>query len=270
MSETTVLYPEEHYSAFYKAQLRLFIQDDYEAFEGGVHKYTDHIHRRLGVANHRNRLGEFHEHWFYRDDETQPPFRGANLRTFFTKNSDPDLVIWKVFDLYAKYTNPLLAHGFNIEGYLERLGLTLSEYIHPVQSVKPPAIKHSGLFSCNDNPLLRLYLDIQRLADRRYAIAHMVHENLEEPNKPVSIDGFQDNRTRIDKGVCVPQTQNDLLIIRDIESADVSFAFVTANGDNIRCHRIHLDGSVQILIFEPDDNTQIRQMIKAASFKEED
>ena len=267
MTATHTVHIEDDYSSFYKAQLRLIIHDDFGSIEGSFHVYADHIHRKLAIAKDRGLLGEYQEHWFYRDDETQPPFRGANLRTFFKNNSDPDLVIWKVFDLYIKYTKPLLAGACKLEGYLERLGLTLSEFVHPVQSGQPPALKHSGLFSCDLTEHSKLYLDIQTLTDRRFALAHLVHVGTQDT--AITIEGFKDHRTRIDKGVCIPQTNNDLIVIRDIESADVSFGFIQKKGDDICCHRILLDGSVQAHIFKPSDDEAIRKMIKAASFNEE-
>jgi len=269
-SMTDKIHSEDEYSSFYKAQLRLLLHDDYASVEGSVHRYADHIHRKLAIANDAGVLSEFEEHWFYRDDGTQPPFRGANLRTFFQRGSDPDPVIWKVFDLYMKRTQPLLVKACKMENYLQRLGFTLSEFIHPVPSAKPPKLKQSGLFAHTETDGEVLYLDVQRLRDRHYALAHLVHTNLPNEDDQINIEGLTDQRTRIDKGVCIPQTQNDLIMIRDIETADVSFGFLSASGDDICCHHVGLGGSVETLIFSPCQNEDVSMLIKAASFKEED
>lgn len=265
-----ILHTEETYSSFYKAQLRLLIHDDYARVEGSVNKYCEHVLRQLFKADACDVLVDFPEHWYHNIDGGNPPFCGPNLRTFLKGNTDSNITVWKVLDLYMKFTQPLLVKACKLEGYLERLGLTVSEFVHPVQSEHPPALKQHGLFSCEMNDSGKLYLDIHALPERRYALVHLVHVHISPEQDQTILEGLQDHRTRIDKGVCIPQAQNDLLIIRDIESADVSFGFTTKLGDKICCHRVLLDGSVETHIFVPDESDTIKTMIKAASFKDEE
>ena len=266
---TYTIYPEDAYSSFYKAQLRLLIFDDYAKVSGSVVKYAEHVLRTLDTANQRGLLSEYPEHWFYNSDGGNAPFCGPNIRTFLKGNTDSNLTVWKVFDLYMKYTHPLLVRACRMEGYLERIGLTTSEFIHPNQASKPPALKKIGLYSNTDEDDQTRYLDIQILPDRRYALAHMALVQDGALQDDIIIDGLKDHRTRIDKGVCIPQAQNDLLMTRDIESADVSFGFLSALGDDICCHHIGLDGTVTKRIFSPCPNDELRRIIKAASFNEE-
>jgi len=264
---TSGLWPEEDYSAFYKQQLYLAVLDDFAAFSGGIHKYADHIIRKLLIAHRRGQLIDFEMSWVDSAEQTHL-FHGRNLRNFMAgKNSTH--AIWAVLDLYIKLTQSLISKGFQLEGYLERLGFCVADYIQPINATEALSLKATGLYSAKLENGSKLYLDIEELKDRRFALVHLVTVSNYDDIEQVTIKGLQDHRTRIDKGICVPQLQNDILIIRDTETADASFGFLKTEGDSIRFHRILVEGGTEMHILRPDENTKISQIIKAASFKEE-
>lgn len=116
---------EGRYTAFYKAQLRVAVLDDYAAFSGGVHKYADHIVRGILAEHRREPMDGFQGAWVQSPDDASHPFHGRNLRNFFA-GKDSAYAVWAVLDLYLKLTKPKLAQGFKLDGYLERIGPTYS------------------------------------------------------------------------------------------------------------------------------------------------
>ncbi|MEE4208960.1 MAG: hypothetical protein V2I43_06820, partial [Parvularcula sp.] len=120
--------PEEAYSAFYKRQLRLAVMDDFAACEGGVHKYADEVVRRLMGLMREGRITGLQESWIASPDDASHPFHGRNLRNFFA-GKDSAFAIWAVLDLYMKAKHPVIARGFRLDGYLERLGLVTGDFL---------------------------------------------------------------------------------------------------------------------------------------------
>ena len=262
------LFIEEDYSKFYKAQLYLAIQDDYAAFSGGVHRYEDHVAKLVSLANKSGLISGFQNNWLESDDGESHPFRGANLRNFF-RGKNSAYAIWAVFDLYLKYTNPKIASGFSLEGYLERAGIVLHEFINRSYDTPKDRELIAGLYGTTDNSDERLYLSIELLADRQFSLAHTVVERTTDLPHQEKIEGFEDKRTRINKGVFVEQPQGNILLIRDIERGTVSVGFASAQGDDIRFHQVGLDGEQQTHILSPTENERASHLIKTANYKED-
>jgi len=168
--------------------------DDFAAFSGGIHKYADHIIRKLLIAHRRGQLIDFEMSWVDSPEQTHL-FHGRNLRNFMAgKNSAH--AIWGVLDIYIKLTQPLIAKGFQLEGYLERLGLVVSDFINPHANITPKISpqKVEGLFGCPDptEDDLTLYLHIKPLEGRRFSLAHFVKSY--PPIKPLSFPPITDPR----------------------------------------------------------------------------
>ena len=170
---TQIVWPEERYSSFYKRQLRLCILDDFSAFSGGVHKYTDHVVREILKGNRRGIVKDFEMSWVESPNLDQP-FNGRNIRNLLG-GKDSQFAIWAVFDVYMKLTQPTLAIGFSLEGHLERLGLVYSDFIDPNQRAQlDSAIQ--GVFSAREENGIKLHLTIDGLPGRRFNLVHLIRE----------------------------------------------------------------------------------------------
>ncbi len=270
-SPNTGLWPEEDYSAFYKQQLYLAVLDDFAAFSGGIHKYADHIIRKLLIAHRRGQLIDFEMSWVDSPEQTHL-FHGRNLRNFMAgKNSAH--AIWAVLDLYIKLTQPLIAKGFQLEGYLERLGLVVSDFINPHANITPKIEpqKAQGLFGCPDptEDDLTLYLHIKPLEGRRFSLAHFVKSYPPiEPQEPVIApngETLTNEAMQINKGVLIPQSDNHILMVRDIEMAEVNLGFLkTTDEDQIEFRLIAPTGNVTNLKMKQTDNQRIEKNINAS------
>jgi len=229
MPEAQIVWPEENYSAFYKQHLYLAVMDDFAAFSGGIHKYADHIIRKLLIAIKRGQIQDFQMGWIESADDSSHPFHGRNLRNFIA-GKDSAYAVWAVLDLYMKIEQPLIAKGFHLEGHLERLGLVVSDFIN--KNAENPNLKPiEGLFTAGKEDDLALYLHIERLEGRRFSIAHLIHaiEDGREPETVLANDGteLRNERMKIDKGVLIPQADNYVLMARDATITDVSFGFLS-------------------------------------------
>ena len=276
-SPTTGLWPEEDYSAFYKQQLYLAVLDDFAAFSGGIHKYADHIIRKLLIAHRRGQLIDFEMSWVDSPEQTHL-FHGRNLRNFIAgKNSAH--AIWAVFDLYIKLTQPLIAKGFQLEGYLERLGLVVSDFINPHANItlKTEPQKTQGLFGCSDptEDDLTLYLHIKPLEGRRFSLAHFVksYPPIEPQELIIAPNGetLTNEAMQINKGVLIPLGDNHILMVRDIEMAEVNLGFLKmTDEDKIEFRLIAPTGNVTTLSMTQTDNQRlatIRRAIMNALFE---
>jgi len=267
LSDAQIVWPEEDYSAFYKQHLYLAVMDDFAAYSGGIHKYADHIIRKLLIAIKRGQIQDFQTGWIESADDSAHPFHGRNLRNFIA-GKDSAYAIWAVLDLYMKIEQPLIAKGFELEGYLERLGLVVSDFINN-KAENRNLTPIEGLFSAGKQDDLALYLHIERLEGRRFSIAHLIHaiEDGKEPETIIANDGteLRNERMKVDKGVLIPQSDNYLLMVRDTITTDVSFGFIKPDGGDICFHRILLDGSTETHILHLDENPKVQQLVKAAS-----
>ena len=169
--EAQIVWPEENYSAFYKQHLYLAVMDDFSAFSGGIHKYADHVIRKLLIAIKRGQIQDFQIGWIESADDSSHPFHGRNLRNFIA-GKDSAYAIWAVLDLYMKIEQPFIAKGFEIEGYLERIGLVVSDFINNKATI-PNLNPIEGLFSAGKQDDLALYLHIERLEGRRLSLIHI-------------------------------------------------------------------------------------------------
>jgi len=258
---------EDEYSKFYKDQLFLAAQDDYANFSGKFTRFEQHVARKVMIAYKSGKTFGLEPDWLESIDGESHVFRAANIRNFM-RGKDSQHAIWAVFDIYIKYTNPIIARAFTLEGYLSRLGFSLSEFIQPVPNAPVPNLKASGFYSLDVNEDLSIYLDIQHLKNRRYGLVHFAQAYSSDYKQSIDTQTVKltDHRTRANKGVIIPQLDNDLLVIREVETADVSFAFLRTSGDHIRFHHITLDGTVQELILKPDHFPEMQQTLRAAEF----
>ncbi|MEM7668468.1 MAG: hypothetical protein AAF317_04855 [Pseudomonadota bacterium] len=215
------LTPEGRYPAFYKAQLRVAVFDDFAAFSGGIHKYADHVASRLLHTHACTPIKSFQEAWVQSPDMASHPFHGRNLRNFFV-GKDSAHGIWAVLDLYIKITNPKLAAGFHVERYLERLGLTVGEFakaaVYPAQAqerllaLSPSAHEH-----------IQESVHLQPLVERRFGLAKLIRKWTDEVDHsgfgiPAALD---DRRCAVGLGVIVPLKVGDVLLVKDPDTEDI-------------------------------------------------
>jgi len=266
MPGTQIVWPEEDYSAFYKQHLYLAVMDDFAAFSGGIHKYADHVIRKLLIAIKRGQIQDFQMGWIESADDSSHPFHGRNLRNFIA-GKDSAYAIWAVLDLYMKIEQPLIAKGFQLEGYLERLGLVVSDFINnKAESPNLQLIK--GLFSAGREDDTELYLHVERLEERQFSIAHLIHaiEDGNEPETVIADDGteLRNERMKVDKGILVPQSDNYLLVVRDTITTDVSFSFLNPN-EPMKIKLVNPYGDVEAHTLSACTNPRIEEATKMAS-----
>jgi len=242
-----IVWPEERYSAFYKQQLRLCILDDFSAYSGGVHKYTDHVVRDILKGMRRGIVKDFEMSWV-ESPEMDQPFNGRNIRNLLG-GKDSQHAIWAVFDVYMKLTQSVLAKGFSLEGHLERLGLVVADFIDPYERAPHKDTKFADLYSAKEADGIRLSLSIKDLPNRRFKLVHLIHERMNQSHferKTANGDMLVDAGVRIDRGVLVPQTHGWLLMVRDLETADISLGFAKLDGDTLSV-RLTSDENVQVI-----------------------
>ncbi|WOI52572.1 hypothetical protein [Parvularcula sp. LCG005] len=229
VSESLVARPEESYSAFYKRQLYLAVLDDFAAFSGGVHKYADDIIRQLIRAESHGLITGLERSWFESPDDASHPFHGRNLRNFLA-GKDSSFAIWAVLDLYVKAKHPIIARGFRLDGYLERLGHTLSEFIgsHALDRAAaiPDALyRFDGLPDLPDGFLA--FLSVQPLTQRRFGICHMIIR-AGEANLG---GGLTDRRCAVRPGVVIPGKSSQAFCLLDPRTDNPVLGTLRLSGD---------------------------------------
>ena len=258
-----IVWPEERYSSFYKRQLRLCILDDFSAFSGGVHKYTDHVVREILKGMRRGMVKDFEMSWVESPNLDQP-FNGRNIRNLLG-GKDSQHAIWAVFDIYMKLTQPILARGFSLEGHLERLGLVVADFIDPNQCTKTPA-DLDGVFEATENNGVQLFLSVQCLSERRFKLAHLIHERTGQPRferNAANGELLRDSGVRIDRGVLVPQSNGWLLMVRKLETADIGLGFVSSNGSTLSI-RLVSENDILVLSMRKSDCDRRSHLSRAA------
>ncbi|NRA30850.1 MAG: hypothetical protein HRU11_11385 [Parvularculaceae bacterium] len=214
------LRPEGRYSVFYKAQLRVAVMDDYASFSGGVHKYADHVVSTLLSTHAKDPIEGFQEAWVQSPDEASHPFHGRNLRNFLG-GKDSAHAVWAVLDLYIKLRSPVLAGGFKLDGYLERLGLTVSEFA----GARPQTGSLSeGLYELSGtNDGIREYVLVQPLERRAFGLVKFIRQHVTggDPHADPEPHGLTDQRTAFGPGIVVPGDSCATLLAKDPDTDEL-------------------------------------------------
>lgn len=220
---------EGRYSAFYKSQLRLAVFDDYAGFSGGVHKYADHIVTVVLAAEKKDPIPGFQDGWVLSPDEASHPFHGRNLRNFFA-GKDSAHAIWAVLDLYIKLTKPALAQGFKLDGYLERLGLTVGEFAgaETFSGEEPDRLYSLPPQGSEIAEGAEEFLFLRPLAQRRYGLARYIRRlpASEEPDEMEILSapqGLEDRRTASGLGIFLPLASGGVVLVKDPDTEALIF-----------------------------------------------
>jgi len=265
-NEIKLITPEDDYSAYYRHHLFLAIHDDYADFPEKVHAYEKIVARKIALGLKRNQIAGFKEAWIDPTNDGRP-FKGRNIANYL-KGMKSSHELHACLDVYMKLTKPVVARGFMLEYYLDRLGLVLSEFSNPKQlDPKTPTI--NGLFQNSSIAGEIQYIHINAMEGRHFAVCHFIRE-LESQSHNSPADILIDHCMQINKGVLMPHGDQYSFVMRSIDTHELFLGFARKAGDDICAHRATLDGEMLTHTFNPVDKPHIELVVRQSSFEDEE